>query len=113
MATIRLLMVTSHPVKAYSASISCSAATPAGARTSISTSSAVKSLMLLTLSLPLRAASSIEATSDSVVVVGGMSLMTTVDSSLTLIRARTWTLPRPSAYPGRPSAPRWGNRAAP
>ena len=37
-----------------------------------------------------------DAMSDSVVVVGGISLMTTVDSSLVLILARTLTVPLPS-----------------
>ncbi len=37
-----------------------------------------------------------DAMSESVVVVGGISLMVTVYSSLTLILARTFTLPRPS-----------------
>ena len=40
--------------------------------------------MLLTLILPLREASSMEAMSESVVVVGGISLMTTVDFVLDL-----------------------------
>ena len=70
--TIRLAMETSQSVNAYSASASCSALTPLGAFTSISTSSEVKSLMLLTLILPLRDASSMESISESVVVVGGI-----------------------------------------
>ena len=50
--------------------------------------------MLLTLILPLREASSIEAISDSVVVVGGISLMRTVESSLTLILRADFDLAR-------------------
>src|SRR5439155_10823913 len=57
-----------------------------------------KSLTLFTLILPLRAASSIEAMSESVVVVGGISLMITVESSLVLIFARTLIPPAPSLY---------------
>ena len=90
-------MVAAQSVKAYRASTSFPASTPAGHLISISASSEVKSLMDLTLSLPLRAASSMEAISDSVVVPGGISLMTTVDSSRSLILARTLTLPLPSA----------------
>ena len=52
--------------------------------------------MDLTFSLPFCTASSMDAMSESVVVVGGISLMVTVDSSLTLILARTFTLPLPS-----------------
>ena len=96
MTTIRLAMVTSQSVKAYSASANWSALRPLGALTSISTSSDVKSLMLLTLSLPLREASSMDPMSESVVVVGGISLITTVDSSFTLILARTLISPVPS-----------------
>ena len=41
--------------------------------------------MDFTFNLPFCTASSMDAMSDSVVVVGGISLMTTVDSSLVLI----------------------------
>jgi len=51
--------------------------------------------MLFTFSLPLRAASSMEAMSDSVVVVGGISLIETVESSFIFIRARTLSSPAP------------------
>ena len=96
MTVIRLLMVTSQLVNANSASINCCALTPTGALLSISTSSEVKSLMDFTFSLPFATASSMELVSDSVVVPGGSSLMTTVDSSFSLIFARTFTLPLPS-----------------
>ena len=72
------------------------ASTFSGQRISISTFSDVKSLIDFTFSLPFCTASSMELMSDSVVVVGGMSLITTVDSSFTLILARTFTLPLPS-----------------
>ena len=51
----------------------------------------MKSLLDFTFSLPLRVASSMEAVRLSVVVVGGISLITTVDSSFALIFARTFT----------------------
>src|SRR5205823_13792078 len=96
--TIRLAMVTSEAAKAYRASIDWSALSPLGDLISISTSSDVKSLMLLTLILALREASSMEPIKESVVVVGGISLMTTVESSLALILARTLIWPAPSRY---------------
>ena len=59
--------------------------------------SAVKSLIERTFSFPLRAASSIEAMIDSVVVPGGISRIARVEPSLTSMRARMRTLPLPSS----------------
>ena len=53
-----------------------------------------------------------DAMSESVVVVGGISLMTTVDSSLTLILARTLTAALAVlSNRARPSGRRSGNPA--
>jgi len=56
----------------------------------------------LDLDFPLREASSIDPINESVVVVGGISLISTVESSFTLIFARTFTWRRRPCIRGRP-----------